>query len=85
MGGGGAESLGLQGVGDRQGVPTQSPKDPGAPVPSLGRGGQEMKPVEQKVKPPRWSSWKEGKGPYYTWSGRAEKKTGVGTGDRLRT
>ena len=39
MGGGGAESLGLQGVGDRQGVPTQSPKDPGAPVPSLGRGG----------------------------------------------
>lgn len=74
MGGGGAESLGLQGVGDRQGAPTQSPKNPGAPVPSLGRGGQEMKPVEQKVKPPRWSCWKEGKGPYYIHLDREGRK-----------
>lgn len=35
-----------------------------------------MKPVEQKVKPPRWSRWKEGKGPYYTWTVGQKRKLG---------
>lgn len=33
-----------------------------------------MKPVEQKVKPPRWSCWKEGKGPYYIHLDREGRK-----------